>query len=189
MATFEALIDKKQHPIAWYSLGLRWRDKALLLLLIPAITIPLIKVLGMPKHPELFGIPLLLLCWILVVVPDRVVRKRHVAAIDALSLPIDREAYARALDGKPVRSALRVRVEGTGIEAPDLAGIDATMKTTKDGLELESPTVLTAIPGWPAHNGRLNEWFEALVHRVLEPLGQRATITRISVEHLDRSAA
>jgi hypothetical protein len=188
MATFEGLIDKRQHPIAWYSLGLRWREKALLLLLVPVATVAIVRFVGMPHKPALLGIPLVIGCWLLFAVPDRIVRKRRAAKIDAITLPLDREAYARALDGKPVRGALRVRVEGADLKAPDLKGVDGTVKATPDALEIESPTILGAMPGWPAHNGRLNEWFEGLAHRVLEPLAQRQSITRITVEHVDRSA-
>lgn len=189
MATFEGLIDKRQHPIAWYSLGLRWREKALLLLLAPAALVLILRFAGVPHHPALLGIPLVILCWLLFAVPDRLVRKRRAAKIDAITLPLDREAYARALDGKPVRGALRVRVEGAGLTAPDLAGIDANVKTSGDALEIESPAILSALPGWPAHNGKLDQWFQTLAHEVLEPLAQRQKITRITVEHLDRSAA
>ncbi len=192
---FAHLIDKRVRPQAWYSLGLSDLVRRWLTIGVPVASMWLLEAeIGLDKSRGplvvvLEGYALIALALAALFIPDRWIRWRRTRWVDRLELPVDRESYARALDGQSRYNGvgryarLRVVVHGEHLRIPQIAGVVAHVEPHPCGLAFESFTM--QLGGVRQYGIELHRWFVLLTDRVLRPLAREHAIERVFAEYVD----
>jgi hypothetical protein len=193
---FASLIDKQLHPHAWYMLGLSQGQRWCVAVGAPVVALRFFYAeVGLdadlsPLVVALMGYALIALAVAAFMIPDRCVRWYRTRWVDALELPLDRESYARALDGQSRYNGigryarLRVIVHGGRMRIPEITGVVAHVELHPRGLVFESFTMQVA-GGFRQHGIELHRWFVLLTKHVLRPLAREQVIEGVSVEYVD----
>ncbi len=181
---FSALIAKKRRHEAWYSLGLTVMTRYHAVLGMLVLAQPLLWAADTPAAwSQALGVSLVVAA---ILVPDRLVRWYRARWIDRLELPLDRESYANALDGKTRYARLRITVNGRDLRVPDIYGVVAHVveaSTTRVIIDSFTMQVGTRFHGYPAYNVELHRWFVLLTERILKPMASSGQIELITAEH------